>query len=267
MCNVKFVIPLFVLVLISIPVNALTLTLVYEDKPQPPYYIGESNQVLEGKPGVAVEMLQQLSQRIDGLTIDLKRMPWKRALYSLKANRIDGVFNASYKKERLAFGRYPTTDLTSEGPVDTSRRIATISYSLYQLRDFPIEWQGYWHDLTDKVVGAPLGYSIVGDLRKKGIKVEESNSTQSNLAMLINKRLKVVALQTVTADSILAEKQYDKRYAAIEKLVPTLISKAYYLMLSNDFVNQYPVLAQRIWDEIRLIREEEGPGLFKRYQD
>jgi len=260
---------LLLLLLISVAssVNAITLTFAYEDKAQPPYYMGNTNQLGQIKPGVAVEMLQLLTQGIDDLQIKFVRMPWKRALYSLKNNRVDGVFNASYKKERLAFGWYPTTNLKHDGPIDTSRRITNISYSLYKLKTSSVNWQGQWQDLNGQLVGAPLGYSIVSDLQKQGIQVEESDSTLSNLRMLTTRRLKLVALQTVTADSALNEQENKHRYNAIEKLTPPLISKPYYLMLSNRLMIDHPVLAQGIWDEIKLIREAHMPDLLKIYQD
>lgn len=258
---------LLILFLFPPLLKAVTLTLVYEDKPQPPFYLGETSEVLATKPGVAVEMVKMLADNIDGLEVNLKRMPWKRALYSLKSNRIDGIFNASYKPERLAMGWYPTTNGKHDGPIDKDRRIATISYSLYHLKSSPILWQGEWSALKQELVGAPLGYSIVGDLRQKGIQVEESNSTRNNLNMLMTGRLKVAALQTVTADCILSSPQEDARYSQIEKLTPPLISKPYFLMLSKQFVASNPVLSQRIWDEIRKIRLEDRSKLMKAYED
>lgn len=253
--------------LISSHIIAVTLTFAYENKPQPPYYIGNTNRHAQIKPGVAVEMLQMLSQRIEGLEVKFERMPWKRALYSLKTNRVDGIFNASYKKERLVFGWYPTLNFRHDGPIDTNRRITTISYSLYQHKASQIQWHGEWQVLKGELVGAPLGYSIVSDLQKQGIQVEESDSTQSNLRMLITKRLKVVALQTVTGDSALNEDENKARYALIEKLTPPLISKPYYLMLSSRLVADHPLLAQRIWNEIKWIREEHMPSLLQAYQE
>lgn len=236
--------------------EASSITLAYEDKTQPPYYFGDTDQVPDVNPGVAIEMIKLLEQRIDGLEVELVRMPWKRALLSLKSDRVDGVFKASYKKERLKYGWYPTTNFKHEGPIDKSRRMTIMSYSLYQLKESLFSWQGEWQDLKGKIVGAPLGYSIVESLQKQGIHVEESMNTDSNLRMLMARRFDLVALQTVTADGKLIEHKNIKKYAGIEKLKPPLTSKPYYLMLSNGFVQAHPILAQRIWDELKLVREK-----------
>ena len=270
----RFLSVCLLLMLASTSINALTLTFAYEDKPQPPYYLGDANQVLAEKPGIAVEMLQKLDQNMDEFEIKFVRMPWKRALYSLKSNRVDGIFNASYKPERIDFGCYPTKDAKQNGPIDSDRRITRISYSLYRLDSFTFNWQGDWKVLKGQLVGAPLGYSIVGDLQKQGIAVEESSSTQSNLLMLMTKRLNLVALQTISADSILSAQASQKQtpnsqqnYGAIKKLSPALISKDYYLMLSHDLVRKYPQLTQKIWNEVKHIREQHSDSLYRAYQE
>lgn len=248
------------------PIYAITLTFAYEDKAQPPYYLGDTGDVPQLNPGVAVEMLQIMDSQLDEVEIKFVRMPWKRALYSLKSNRIDGIFNSAFLTERLEYGWYPTVNRKPYGPIDTSRRITQISYSLYKLASSPLDWHGDWSVLKEELVGAPLGFSIVTDLKKKGVRVEEFHSSQSNLRMLLTHRLKLVALQSVTADSLLETKKDNAEYAKIEKLTPNLISKPYYLMLSKYFVNQNPKLAQKIWDKIKQIRQEQRPALFARYQ-
>jgi len=130
------------LVSTAINANGIQLTIAYEDKEQPPYYMGNTHEILDEKPGAAVEMVMMLSHIIEGVEIKLVRFPWKRCLYSLKGNTVDGIFNASYKKKRLEFGWYPTINRMHDGPVDTSRRITKISYSFYTLKNTQAEWDG-----------------------------------------------------------------------------------------------------------------------------
>lgn len=49
----------------------------YEDKTQFPYYMGDTQRVLE-KPGAAVELVKLLEDRVPGLRIKFSRDPWKR---------------------------------------------------------------------------------------------------------------------------------------------------------------------------------------------
>ncbi len=239
------------------------LKIAFEDKEQPPYYIGNSSDVMATNPGVAVEMVLMVGDMLDDVQIKLLRMPWKRCTTMLEQNKVDGIFNASYKTSRLMAGWYPTVDKTHEGEVDPSRRITTIAYSLYAMKGKNLGWTGSNFDILKGTVGAPLGYSIVDDLRKKGVSVEEAPSTEMNLKKLVNGRVLAVALQDVTGDSIISSKP--EEFGNIEKLSPPLKTKPYYLMLSKNFVSSHPELSQKIWDTIALIRETKLKDIAKKY--
>ncbi|MBF0572467.1 MAG: transporter substrate-binding domain-containing protein [Desulfamplus sp.] len=246
--------------------NAVQMTISYEDKEQPPYYLGTGDNIPIDKPGVAVEMVKMLENKLDGLKITLKRTPWKRCTLELSRNTVDGIFNASYRKERLELGWYPTIDGTLEGAVDNSRRITTISYSLYVLRDSKVAWDGKTiTGINDRKVGAPLGYSIVDDLLQIGVAVEEAPNTEMNLRKLLKERISAAALQNVTADGFI--KSHVPEFEKIKKIEPPLVSKHYYLMLSNKFVETNPKLAQKIWDAIKEIREAKFEELVLKYND
>ena len=259
---IKAVLILLMVLSVASFANALDITIAYEDKAQPPYYMG-SGKVLEKAPGVAVEMVLMIKDMLEDINIHLLRMPWMRCTSMLGRNRVDGIFNASYKQSRLALGWYPTVDHTQKGQVDTSRRIATITYSLYALKGNQLGWNGSNYDSLKGKIGAPIGYSIVGDLRKQGVLVEEASSTLLNLRKLSAKRVVAVALQDVTADSII--KSDGDRFGNIVKLHPPLKTKPYYLMLSNNFVSAHPKVSQKIWDSIRIIRESKLTEITRKY--
>jgi len=253
----------FIFLVFSFNAHAVELTLSYEDKEQPPYYMGNTEKVLDDKPGVAVEMVLMIENMVDDLTVRLRRTPWRRCKLELKHNRVDGIFNASYKKERLKIGCYPTTNNKPGGPVDISRRITKISYSLYTRKDIRMNWNGEDISAIEKTVGAPLGYSIVGDLEKAGVSVEEAPSTTMNLQKVLWKRIAAAALQDVTADSII--RSDPSLYQSIRKLEPPLVTKPYYLMLSREFVGKHPELAEGIWDAVKVIRETQFDEIILRY--
>ncbi len=259
-----FIFGFLMVVFFTLNANAVQMTISYEDKAQPPYYMGEKK-VLADKPGVAVEMVKMLEDKIEGLEITLKRTPWKRCTVELSRNNVDGIFNASYKKKRLELGYYPTTDGTLEGPVDISRRITKIAYSLYTLKDSNIVWDGTNMTGVDGKIGAPFGYSIINDLKKMGLNVEDAPNTEMNLKKLLKKRIVAVALQDVTADSFI--KLNSPQFENIKKRTPPLATKPYYLMLSKKFVENHPELAQKIWDTIKNIRETKFDEIAMKYAD
>jgi len=239
--------------------ESIILTIAYENKEQPPYYLGNTEKVLDNSPGIAVEMIKRLEHHIPELTIELKRFPWLRCLTYLKHGAVDGIFNASFKKERLKVGAYPYKN----NKVDPSKRITTISYSLYKLETSQLILDEL-SKMTDKPkVGATRGYSIVGDLRKRGILVDESKSTENAFNKLLKGRNIAVAAQDVTGDYLLSK--YSEKFHGIVKVSPPIKTKPYYLMLSNQFIEKHPDLSEKIWRTIAHIREKELGALSAKY--
>jgi len=100
-------------------------------------------------------------------------------------------------------------------------------------------------------------------LKKRGLAIQEAPSTEMNLKKLFMKRITAAALQDVTADNII--ESHPSIYGMIKKIKPPLVTKPYYLMLSHKFVEQYPKLAQKIWDTIKIIRESEFDKIVLKY--
>ena len=236
-----------------------TFTVAYENKIQFPYYMGESSKVLTENPGAAVELIQQLEKKLPGVKVVLKRCPWKRCLQSLAEGSVDGAFNASFKESRLQFGAYPTKD---DGTVDTERRLTTIAYYFYKKKGTSFSWDGEKASGNDKSIGAPAGYSIVGDLKKIGLKVSEAPSSTQNLKKLISERISAVALQGVTGDYYITK---NAEFSDVEKVEPALKTKPYYLMISHQFKKKSPETAEKIWDAVGQLREEQLQTLTEKY--
>ncbi|SFB87486.1 amino acid ABC transporter substrate-binding protein, PAAT family [Marinospirillum celere] len=243
------------------------LVIAYENKEQPPYYMGDTYEVLPEYPGVAVEMVQLLETKISNISITLVRAPWGRCLSGLASNQYDGIFNASYLSDRLEIGWYPTLDGTHTGEVDSSKRITGIRYSLYRRADSSLSWDGEAFQGSAEALqslGAPRGYSIVQDLKQRGLSVQEVPGTSNAMLMLLLGRLEGAVLQDVTADAFLSEA--DDRYQSILKEFPPVEDKDYFLMLSHGLVASDPELAQKIWRSLAEIREIYGEELRKKYE-
>ncbi len=231
----------------------------YENTIQFPYYMGDDWVIPVEKPGLAVEMVQMLGKKVSGLKVTLKRYPWSRCLFMLEHGKVDGIFNGSFKPERLKIGAYPL----KKGIVDSSRRITDIAYFLYKLKDSKLDWDGKVFSNLNGMIGAPFGYSIIGDLEKMGIKVDAVGNTEKNLDKLVKNRLAGGAFQDVTADFHLRTKP--DKYKDVVKIFPPIKTKAYYLMLSHQFTKKYPELSEQIWDAIGEIRETEFEKLSEKY--
>jgi polar amino acid transport system substrate-binding protein len=51
----------------------------------------------------------------------------------------------------------------------------------------------------------------------------------------------------------------------VEKIAITLDTKAYYLMLSHQFVAQDPERADRLWARVGKLRQDRMPELLRKY--
>ena len=224
------------------------LTLSYEVKPNPPYYLGSGTEIDWERPGIVVELFKSLEDNLD-VEIHFVRNPWQRGLNMLAANEVDGVFNASFKAERMEIGVYPMRD----GQVDTSRRTFTNAYYFYKLADSPVEWDGNTFGNLDGQVGAVTGYAIVGSLEEMGVDVFEGANQLDNLRMLAQGRLAGVAGIGTMNDMYLEE--YPDELSGIVQVEIPLAQKEYYLIFSHQFIREHPQLAQDIWDEIGRLRE------------
>lgn len=232
----------------------------YENREQPPYYLGNSDEI-PMNPGVAVEMIQSLEDKISNFRINLTRAPWKRCKNNLENGSTDGIFNASFKKKRLKIGLYPWKN----GKVDPSRRITKLSYSLYRLKNSKFSWNGKGFSSLKGAIAAPAGFSIVDDLRTKhNASVEEAPATKNTFLMLVNKRVEAAAVQTVTGDFLLASNQNNFKKSIVKNPIP-LVNKDYYLMISKQFQKKHPKLTEEIWNKIEEIRQNKLEKLMIKY--
>ncbi len=259
---VKIIILCF-LCLQSFSALAFELVVAYSVDEHKPFVMGDSAAIPKNKPGISIEMVLMLEDRVEGLEIRFTRLPWKRCVKYLSLNKVDAIFSASFKKKRLKIGWYPTTDGTHEGPVDRSRRFNTFAYSLFKLKGSKISWDGkqFTNVIPNYNFGAPAGTSIVGEMEKRGLRIETCNDQICSFRKLVGKRIQGAFLLNVTGNALLKK----QAFATIEKVNPSIVEKDYYLMISDGFVKQNPQMAQKIWDAIGVIRETYLAEIAARY--
>ena len=174
-------------------------------------------------------------------------MPGQRVLYELKKGNLDAAFIFSYKKNRLQFGRYPTKN----GLIDKDYRMASLSYMLYRPIGSKLDWDGkHFHHLSGKLA-ANLNYSIVDELRARGVSVADAKSTPDIFRMLAAKRVAGVVDQETVADGHLSQLSY----APFEKVTIPIARKEYYLIFSHQFSKLNPKKMAEIWQFIADYRD------------
>jgi len=238
--------------------NAATMRIAFEDREQYPYYLGEGDAIDWDRPGISVEIVKKVAEDL-GIEVVFLRQPWKRCLISLGSGQVDAIFNSSFVKDRMWYGVYPGTIRVP----DPYYRIATISYSLYRQKGSAASWDGEQLTGVEGPIGAVLGYSIVDDLKRMGIKLEEVGSSRQNLVKLAIGRVSGVVLQTVTGDQLLKS----GAFPTIERVDPPIVTKAYYLLMSRAFVRDNPDMAARFWLKIAELRDKMTAQLIHKYTD
>ncbi|MCP4346774.1 MAG: transporter substrate-binding domain-containing protein [Desulfobacterales bacterium] len=229
--------------------ESLKVKFVYQYSGNYPFQTGEGT-IDWKKPGIAVELLLLLGKKLD-IDIEFSRVPWKRGLHELKKGQKDGLFNASFKKKRLEYGVYPMKD----GVADQNRKSYSNSYVLYKIKGSPVQWNGKAFSNLNGPIVATRGFSILDDLIKMGIKVRETNSTLVSLRILSRGRVKGIAALELAGDYLLDKNKED--FSNIEKVLPPIKTKPYYLMLSHQFIKKNPKIAEEIWNTVRDVRESE----------
>lgn len=204
--------------------------------------------VLKDRPGLNIAHLKALEQKL-GVKIETLPLPWKRCQEDMREGKVDGIFAASFKTERLEMGVYP---MAGDKP-DAARAMMYDGYSLYRLKGGAVQWDGKKLTSTGNI-GAQPGYSIVDQLKQLGAKVDEGAKTaDDNLKKVLLGRLEAVALQTLEGDNSLSTNP--EFSAKLEKVSPPLVDKPFFLMLSKQFVAKYGDFSKDIWKTLAEVRE------------
>ncbi len=72
--------------------------------PWPPFTVGKSGSAPEG--GLAFEIVNEIFDRMDGVSVEMQLMPWKRCLKQIETGKIDGAMLA-LKSAKRPYLRYP----------------------------------------------------------------------------------------------------------------------------------------------------------------
>ena len=228
----------------------------YEDKDTPDHT--GSDETVPEDPGILVELVGQIQHRVPDLRISFLRRPWARCLTELESGAADAVFSSSFKPERLKIGVYPMKD----GMGDRTYRIDTKSYSLFKLRDSPVDWDGSRLGNVKTEIAAMRGYAIVDDLKKMNVTVREVNNSESGFRMLLAGRVDGFAQLTEVGDYTLKK---TPAFNGVVKLSPPLVVRDYYLQVSHPFQAKHPALTLTIWKTLADIRRTELDRLTTKY--
>lgn len=246
----------------SAAVPPVEFRVAFEDKDSPDHTGTQG--VPAANPGIIVEMLQMLPDRLGGaIRLQLLRRPWARCLAELESGRVDAIFSSSFRPERLKLGVYPM----KQGEPDRQLRIDTKTYSLYTLSGSALRWDGQRFSGVDGTVSlvAMRGYAIIDELRRlPEVAVAEADHAEVALRMVLARRVLGFAQLTEPADYLL--RRTPEFGHSIVKTPTPLMSRDYFLQISHAFHRRHTALAGQIWQSLATIRQTERERLVAKYQ-
>ncbi len=184
----------------------------------PPYAYEENGEVK----GFSADLLKEVFRRMD-IPMQIKVLPWKRALKMVKDGKADAVFLAFKTEDREKFADFPEEVFITEPT------------SLFVRKDSDITWDGELSSMSTYKFARPLGYSSGTDFDnavKNGVipHIEGSGSPQITIRKLIKRRVDIlVANRYVILDEL---KKMDK-VGEIKELKPVINEDPSYLAFSK----------------------------------
>ncbi|MEZ8104643.1 substrate-binding periplasmic protein [Vibrio cortegadensis] len=243
--GLKFWVALSVSLFSGLSLASETIILAYSDTQSYPFQMGSGRDVAD-PPGLSIDLINKSMSEL-GINVRYVRLPGKRVLQYLKTGKVDGAFILSHNAQREKYASYPMV----EGKLDSTKRVATLGYYFYKLKNKPLDWDGENLTQTNKQVGAHLGFSIVRELEKRKVKVYEVKTTSQLFGMLKLQRLAAIAVQDSTALDFLNSNDYPD----VEQVQPAIITKDYYLVFGQKFTDSHPNLVNQVWDTIGSSRD------------
>ena len=233
---------LFLLTGTNLHAAPLKISVGIESNDFAPYTFGKKSS-FKGQ-GALVDLLKSFEKDL-GVEFSFSIYPWKRCLKMLKKNKIDAVFNASFKKERMKIGVYPFLN----GKINSLRGTHSSNYVLYKRKSSRLKWDGKSFIGLKGFIGAERGFSIISDLKKIGVSVKEVGDATAGLIMTQKKR--ITGFVTLESPGDFALKKLDAKFKkGLTKYEVPIKSKRYYIIFSHQFAKSKKNILEKIWKSI-----------------
>lgn len=200
--------------------------------------------------GIHIDIINQALSDLD-YQVTYTALPWKRCLLGVEQGTFDGVATASYKAERNRYLHYPADAATT---LSSPLRVMLVEYVVVTLADHNYHFDGSPQSIPQPV-RAPHGYSIVEDLKKVGLEVDDASyGDESNFRKLLRHRTGAVVAIPETAHELSKRPEYQDKLRISTK---SFRAKSYYLPFSRK---SSLTASQRlkIWQQIAHIRNNSA---------
>ena len=198
--------------------------------------------------GMHVDITAQALENL-GYKMKFTPIPWNRCLQMTEQGSYDALVSGSYKLSRAESFFYPP-DASDEKKSEW--RIMQVEYVLITPIDNPYKFKGEIKTLPTPI-RAPLGYSIVEDLRAKNIKVITGKTIRNLRTVAKLKKGGVITIPT-NAEMLIRKLGFENKLKIHD--IP-IKSKSYFMMFSKITQHLSNKEMLEIWNEIARLRDNK----------
>lgn len=184
-----------------------------------------------------------------GYTFTLTPLPWKRCLMLAKRGEVDAIISASYQPKRAKYLYYP---LDAASAKESNYRITQVTYSIVTYIDNPYTFNGDLKTLP-KPVRVPRGYSVIDDLKKENVWVDEGPSDVNNFKKLLRDKKGCIVTLPEIVDKLMKDPAFRGKVKVSKK---PFKSKSYFFVFSKKGVVSIAD-REKIWEEIKKVRDND----------
>jgi polar amino acid transport system substrate-binding protein len=198
--------------------------------------------------GLQIDIISKALSNL-GYDVNYKPLPWKRCLSSAESGEFDAVATASYKDKRAAFLNYPSD---ASSVKKSAHRVMQVEYVVVTAASNSYQYAGDIATIPTPV-RVPRGYSIGDDLKKQGLKVDDTAAGDENN---IKKMLRKGDGSVVTLPKIVELLSKQDAYKGKLNVSATPVkSKSYYFPFSKaSKISKAD--QEKIWLEIANVRND-----------
>ena len=188
----------------------------------PPYY----GKYLENN-GFFTEIIREAFRR-NGYDVEIKFLPWKRALEGAKNGMYDGLYSVWYRPEREEW-------FVFSDPLPANELV------FFKHKDNDISF-GSYDDLKPYKIGVVRGYALPPGFEEAGLKTALANNDEQNLRKLYRRRLELVLVDKIVAKYII-DTELPEAASELEWLDPPAHVEIQYLVISKKAPDYEAILA------------------------
>lgn len=241
----KIVFRVLIVLFVSINISYAQLVIAYDTQS-----LGNPKKITPHQK-VEIDKIHNIAKK-HNIKIFFKAIPWKRSLLLVEKGLIDGVIQASYKKDRDKYAVYPMKN----EKLDNRKRLNDgNSYYIYRNISTALHWDGKKF-IGEGIVAAMDKYAVIEDLKKhSNIKIKTFLNNSEIIRKLATKQIDAYAGSAKITDKLL------KNFPALAKTIVReslpIRKKDYFLIFSKITYEKKSKQMNIIWDGLKEFNQKK----------